>query len=82
MPHHVGMLTVSRNSASGSHLVTAAQMRRALISGMRRVVDRRECLDRINVFPVPDGDTGSNLAFTLNTVISAGFVADVIRWAR
>lgn len=72
LPHHVSMLTVTRNSAPGSHLVTAAQMRRALISGMRRVVNRREWLDRINVFPVPDGDTGSNLAFTLNTVISAG----------
>lgn len=50
--------------------VTAAQMRRALIAGMRRVVERRELLDRINVFPVPDGDTGSNLAFTLNSVLS------------
>jgi len=50
--------------------VTAAQMRRALISGMRRVIERRELLDRINVFPVPDGDTGSNLAFTLRCVLS------------
>lgn len=49
--------------------VTAAQMRRALIAGMRRVIERRELLDRINVFPVPDGDTGSNLAFTLNSVL-------------
>jgi DegV family protein with EDD domain len=37
---------------------------------MRRVVERRELLNRINVFPVPDGDTGSNLAFTLNAVLS------------
>lgn len=49
--------------------VTAAQMRRVLIAGMRRVIERRELLDRINVFPVPDGDTGSNLAFTLNSVL-------------
>jgi DegV family protein with EDD domain len=41
-----------------------------LIAGMRRVVERREWLNRINVFPVPDGDTGSNLAFTLNAVLS------------
>ena len=37
---------------------------------MRRVIERRELLNRINVFPVPDGDTGSNLAFTLNAVLS------------
>ncbi|WP_395788065.1 DegV family protein [Aquimonas sp.] len=49
--------------------VTAAQLRRALIAGMRRVIERRELLDRINVFPVADGDTGSNLAFTLNSVL-------------
>lgn len=52
-----------------ARLITAPQLRRALIAGMRRVIERRELLDRINVFPVPDGDTGSNLAFTLNSVL-------------
>lgn len=50
--------------------ITAPALRRALIAGMRRVVSRREALNRINVFPVADGDTGSNLAFTLGTVLS------------
>lgn len=50
--------------------VTAPALRRALIAGMRRVVARREALNKINVFPVPDGDTGSNLAFTLGTVLA------------
>ncbi|GAP66232.1 DegV family protein [Mizugakiibacter sediminis] len=45
-----------------------ASLRRALAAGIRRVTERREHLDRINVFPVPDGDTGSNLAFTLGAV--------------
>lgn len=34
-------------------------------AGIARLVARREHLNRINVFPVPDGDTGTNLAFTL-----------------
>ncbi len=42
-----------------------------LQSGIRRVVADRERLNRINVFPVPDGDTGTNLAMTLNTVLRA-----------
>ncbi|MCX7555585.1 DegV family EDD domain-containing protein [Xanthomonadaceae bacterium JHOS43] len=50
--------------------VSAPALRRALVSGMRRVIRRRDHLNKINVFPVPDGDTGSNLAFTLNTVLS------------
>lgn len=36
---------------------------------MRRVIARREALNRINVFPVPDGDTGSNMAFTVGSVL-------------
>ena len=49
--------------------VTAASFRRAMIAGARRVIDARDELNRINVFPVPDGDTGSNLASTLGNVL-------------
>jgi DegV family protein with EDD domain len=45
-------------------------LRRALIAGARRVISQRELLNRINVFPVADGDTGSNLAFTLGSVLA------------
>ena len=45
-------------------------LRRALIAGARRVIADREHLNRINVFPVADGDTGSNLAFTLGSVLA------------
>ncbi len=49
----------------------ARSIKRALLAGIGSVVARREHLDRINVFPVPDGDTGSNLAFTLGAVRDA-----------
>ena len=49
--------------------VTAPALRRALISGARRVIAARDELNRINVFPVADGDTGSNLASTLGSVL-------------
>lgn len=62
IPHDIDCNDQPRVSATG--------LRRALIAGMRRVIERRELLNRINVFPVPDGDTGSNLAFTLNAVLS------------
>ena len=45
-------------------------LRRALIAGARRVIADRDGLNKINVYPVPDGDTGSNLAFTLGTVLT------------
>ena len=40
----------------------------AFLSGAKEVISQRSELDRINVFPVPDGDTGSNLAFTMFTI--------------
>lgn len=46
-------------------------LKRALIAGIGRVLAARDPLNRINVFPVPDGDTGSNLAFTLASVRDA-----------
>ncbi|MBB5209697.1 DegV family protein [Chiayiivirga flava] len=49
--------------------IRAPALRRALLAGAGRVLACRETLNRINVFPVPDGDTGSNLAFTLGSVL-------------
>ena len=45
-------------------------LRRALIAGARRVIADRDALNKINVFPVADGDTGNNLAFTLGSVLT------------
>lgn len=44
-------------------------LRRALIAGSQRVIANRDELNRINVFPVPDGDTGTNMAFTFSAVL-------------
>jgi DegV family protein with EDD domain len=41
----------------------------ALISGIHRVIDDQELLNQINVFPVPDGDTGTNLSLSLGAVL-------------
>jgi uncharacterized protein len=38
----------------------------ALAAGTERVIAWADVIDRINVFPVPDGDTGRNLVFSLS----------------
>ena len=43
----------------------------ALRSGIHRLISREEVINKINVFPVPDGDTGTNLALTLQAVLTA-----------
>lgn len=48
--------------------VDGIRLNRALRAGIRRVISKQDYLNKINVFPVPDGDTGTNMVFTLNTV--------------
>lgn len=53
-----------------------ARLRRALLAGCDHVQGFRGELNRINVFPVPDGDTGTNLGLT------AAALADHLRPMR
>jgi len=48
----------------------------AFSSGAREVIDNQEGLNRINVYPVPDGDTGTNLAATLSHILGSTRVSD------
>ena len=41
----------------------------ALISGIHRVIADQDFLNRINVFPVADGDTGTNLSLSLGAAL-------------
>jgi dihydroxyacetone kinase-like predicted kinase len=47
------------------------RLARGLLAGISRVAADAEHLNRINVFPVPDGDTGTNLAVMLGSVRAA-----------
>jgi hypothetical protein len=44
------------------------RLRRALLAACDYAQRQRAELNRINVFPVPDGDTGTNLALTLQSI--------------
>jgi DegV family protein with EDD domain len=44
------------------------RLRRALLAACEHARRQRAELNRINVFPVPDGDTGTNLALTVQSV--------------
>jgi len=39
------------------------------LAGSKKILENQMEINRINVFPVPDGDTGTNLASTLRTII-------------
>ncbi len=45
-------------------------VRNSFIVAARAVKERSEEINKLNVFPVPDGDTGTNMSLTLATVVS------------
>ena len=49
--------------------MTSENLYYGFLSGANEVIKQKLDLNKINVFPVADGDTGSNLAYTMNTII-------------
>ena len=55
----------------GITYVDGRRLRRSLLAGSEWVEANRGELNRINVFPVPDGDTGTNFSLTLQAIARA-----------
>ena len=51
--------------------IDAPRLQNAILAGVANVLKHRDQINKINVFPVPDGDTGTNLAFTLSEIQGA-----------
>lgn len=51
--------------------LNGVRFRRALIAGAKRVIARHDHLNKINVFPVSDSDTGTNISITLSSGLKA-----------
>ena len=47
-------------------MITGSIFRDALISGANNITAQKQQIDELNVFPVPDGDTGTNMSMTIN----------------
>ncbi|MDP3488098.1 MAG: DAK2 domain-containing protein, partial [Bacillota bacterium] len=51
--------------------IDASLLRRMFIAGARNLEMNKDAVDALNVFPVPDGDTGTNMNLTLQAVVKA-----------
>ncbi len=51
--------------------LSAGDLRAALTTYGELLRSHREVINRLNVYPVPDGDTGSNMALTIESVADA-----------
>ena len=48
--------------------IDGIRLHKAVQAGINHVITRKDYLNKINVFPVPDGDTGTNMAYTLSII--------------
>ncbi len=51
-------------------IISGADFRRMIISAAASIEINKQALNELNVFPVPDGDTGTNMSMTVNAAAS------------
>ena len=51
-------------------IINGADLRRMIISAAAAIEINKQGLNDLNVFPVPDGDTGTNMSMTINAAAS------------
>ncbi len=65
-------MTSAASSATGEQgAVTGADLRAALIAASQWLDSQVERINALNVFPVPDGDTGTNMSLTFRAAADA-----------
>ncbi|MBO4628119.1 MAG: DAK2 domain-containing protein [Lachnospiraceae bacterium] len=56
--------------------VDAALMRKMFLAGAKNLESKKEIINELNVFPVPDGDTGTNMTLTILSAVKEVNAAD------
>ena len=50
-----------------SNTIDAQMMAKMFLAGARNLELKKEWINELNVFPVPDGDTGTNMTLTIQS---------------
>lgn len=50
-------------------MINGELLKQALVSGANNIVNHKKDVDALNVFPVPDGDTGTNMSMTVSAAV-------------
>ena len=49
----------------GTQTIDAKAFQKLFLAGANRINEQKEYINELNVFPVPDGDTGTNMSLTI-----------------
>jgi DAK2 domain fusion protein YloV len=50
-------------------MISGTMLRDCIVSGANNITNQKSSVDELNVFPVPDGDTGTNMSMTINAAL-------------
>ena len=50
--------------------ITGALFKRMVLHGAAVITAQKQAINDLNVFPVPDGDTGTNMSMTMNAAVA------------
>ena len=65
--------------------ITGALFKRMVLHGAAVITAQKQAINDLNVFPVPDGDTGTNMSMTISTAVAAPALvprSSRVRWVR
>lgn len=51
-------------------MINGKMLRNAFISAANSISNKKKSVDELNVFPVPDGDTGTNMSMTIGNAVA------------
>ena len=49
----------------GINVIDAKMLAKMFLAGAKNLEHKKEWINELNVFPVPDGDTGTNMSMTI-----------------
>lgn len=52
-------------------MILGSQLKNAILSGSNNISKYKKQINELNIFPVPDGDTGTNMSMTITAAAEA-----------
>ena len=51
------------------NVIDAGMLSKMFLAGAKNLDNKKEWINELNVFPVPDGDTGTNMSMTMRSAV-------------
>ena len=64
----------------GMKYIDGEMLKKAFLAGAKGLEAKKEWINELNVFPVPDGDTGTNMTMTIMSVQEKWRPSNIRTW--